>query len=186
MFEIIKKLQSTDPERFVLDFNEHWTCYQTIEGFPVHYGQFDYGWISDRQLKRSLKEDKVWTVSVDREGAPWKPYSGYDLSDVLGRVAKEEGISLSATDYASDMDRMIYRIIGDRSDTNLSFSYNDEHDPDERDLLTAADRYAAEAGVKLWTVQWYPNTPIGCCLYSSLDLRTALKAMVERATGNSS
>lgn len=176
MFEIIKKLQSTNPDRIIIQFNDHWTCYQTIEGYVANY-QHRYAWIGDRQRKQALREDKVWTVSINWEGRPWEHHSGYNLSDVLGRAAKEEGLRLTATEFVSDMDMLIHRIIGDRSDTYLSMTFDQDHEPEKSDFVTLADRHAAEAGEKLWAVQWYPNTPVGCCLYSSLDLRAALKAM---------
>lgn len=155
--EMIQRLVGSEPNRVIISFNDHWTCYETIEDERLS----GYRWISDAERAKGIATDSAWDIRVDGLEAEF-PYVVRATASTL-RAALEEAVRQHLTepsDWAGDMQCIEQWINWVRPMNGHTFAA--EFNADGADTLNC------------WEVIYYPNTPVGHCRASAPRLDQAI------------
>lgn len=193
--EAFLKAQLTgDFFELALELDDHKSCYCTASDYEDSYKNITVNWANEEERRAAYTENKKW--DLDKWGYADKSFTTISTSSIEGLlrafgVLDQDTItqanalsiflhSLMKGEFSSASIRYLTGMkvgrVGEKEtvyslDNVATMVAEDENYSDLSDWISQEDRDKAVANNGIWTLQWYPNTPVGFCTIHGSSLQ---------------
>jgi len=164
-----------------LDHNDNLACYQTVEqeiSRDRYNGYRDDNWVSVEEKQKAIETNELWSFKwhgKSRSDFAQKhasslealitsfglPYVPVDFPD------HQAALHLSHNEYAGN-----YDTVTEQLDNDCDYYSNDS-------WATPEEKQKAIDTNELWTLHWYPHSPVGFCLLHASTFEALMKYFEE-------
>jgi hypothetical protein len=157
-----------------LDYNNHKSSYSDFkEELSFNSRFYDYAiWVSATARDEAIAKDEIWELCLDKKkDSDFKKYIAPTHTALIGHFTDDAGI-LAAIDKIHALFKEL--LTGKYSSAHLEFNgqlgnYESLQEAielkddciDREDWVSDAEYEKALATNTMWSLQWYPRTPIG-------------------------
>jgi hypothetical protein len=170
-----------------LDYNDQKSGYDTVEGAFDNFAHFydEAIWVKDGEREEAIRTNEMWELHLDtKKDAEYKKYMAATCKNLVSKFTDDPTIITAFEKFKELFDVIL---TGEYSTAHLR--YNDQlcnyaslqeavdqqDDVIERDDWVSDEEYSqALASNTVWTLQWYPRTPIGFCTRHASSLKALL------------
>ena len=185
-----------------VELNDHKSCYGTILEHERNYTNIVYKWVSEKEREAAYAADEMWTASwCGAADNTYRTNAAHKLAAVLkywGEIDEEtakQAEELTAFlltqlkgKYTSahitytvgqKVSRQVGRTWVDSVDNIATMIAEGDNFGDEEDWVSVEDRQKAIDNNGVWSVQIYPNTPVGFYIYHGSSLQVLIDFLMQ-------
>jgi hypothetical protein len=167
-----------------LDHNDHLSVYDTVAQ-TIEHDRFktyaDYRWVSLEEKQKAIETNELWSFwwkeAADSEYSKRHASTLEALWESFGLESGEVKFPPhKASLHINHNEHLVnFETVAEQLESQPEY-YSDE------DWVTPEDKETALADNELWTIHWYPDTPVGFCLAHATSLESLLQNFVEDAS----
>jgi hypothetical protein len=163
-----------------LNHNDNLSCYQTVKEEierDRHNGYRDENWVSVEEKKKAIETNEIWTFQ-------WHGKSRDDFAQKhassLEALITSFGLPYTPIEFPEHKASLYLshnEHLGNY-DTVKEQIWDEDYYADD-DWVTPEEKQKAIDTNELWTLHWYPDTPVGFCLYHASTLEALMSVFKE-------
>lgn len=160
-----------------LDHNDHLSVYDTVSGTIEgdRFGSFaDDKWVSPEEKQKAIETNELWSFR-------WKETADSEYSrrhaSTLEALWKSFGLECGEVKLPSHEDSLHINH-NQHLGNSETLAEEIESQPDyysDEDWVSPEEKETALANNELWTIHWYPDTPVSFCLHHAASLESLLQ-----------
>jgi len=185
-----------------LEFNDHKSCYGTIEDHEKSYPNITYKWVSEEERLAAYAANEMWGIATTGAGkGAYRSNTSNKLSTLVQSWGEIDQETIEQAEQLAEWLRSQFE--GKYASANITYTVGQEvtryidnkwvtsidnvativaeegsNFSDEEDWVSVEERQKAIDQNGIWSVQIYPNTPIGSYSYHAASLQAILEFLM--------